>query len=412
LGIITIIIAIVVISVMAIKRINIGLAMLAGSAVLIIMTPLSLEQVLGAAQTALINPITWILIGSVLLIGMLGYILKNSGAMDIMVDSLVKLVGDSRWIMAVLAGVIGALVVPGGAMLSAPMIDQLGDKVGIGPEYKTGVNIIFRHVWYVSLPIIPSMLTAASLANVTPKELAAQNLPVLLVGLVSAWFLLLQPLPKSGGGKWNSKEFFRFAVSILPLLLVIFLYVIVGLHFLVSLALGVVVALFNLPEAGDSPLLSRVSSTGIHRAKTMLFPGIRLQLALAVAGVMLFKELLAVSGLINGFALNLVNMGIPMWLLLLVMPFIIGLATGSHEAAVAIAIPIFVPLLSPDIYLAGIGLTFIAASIGYMLSPLHLCVILTREYYNARFAQIYRYILPVTMIMLATGLIVAVLRGV
>ncbi|HCX79858.1 MAG TPA: hypothetical protein DG577_10650, partial [Firmicutes bacterium] len=99
MGIITIIIAIVVISVMAIKRINIGLAMLAGSAVLIIMTPLSLEQVLGAAQTALINPITWILIGSVLLIGMLGYILKNSGAMDIMVDSLVKLVGDSRWIM-------------------------------------------------------------------------------------------------------------------------------------------------------------------------------------------------------------------------------------------------------------------------------------------------------------------------
>jgi len=412
LGILTIIIAIAVISVMAIKRINIGLAMLAGSAVLIIMTPLSLEQVLGAVRTALINPITWILMGSVLLIGLLGYILKNSGAMDIMVDSLVKLLGDSRWIMAVLAGVIGALVVPGGAMLSAPMIDQLGDKVGIGPEYKTGVNIIFRHVWYVSMPMIPSMLTAASLANVSPKELGAQNLPVLLVGLISAWFLLLHPLPRSGRGSWSSQEFLRFTVSILPLLLVIFLYVAVGLDFLISLALGVLVALFNLPEPGDRSRCSRILSTGINRIKTMFFPGLRLQLALAVAGVMLFKELLSVSGLINGFALNLIGMGFPMWLLLLVMPFLIGLATGSHEAAIAIAIPIFVPLLTKDIYLAGISLTFIAASIGYMLSPLHLCVILTREYYNAKFAGVYRYLVPVPLIMLATGLVVALLRGV
>ena len=412
MGILTIIIAIAVISVMAIKRINIGLAMLAGSAVLIIMTPLSLEQVLGAVRTALINPITWILMGSVLLIGLLGYILKNSGAMDIMVDSLVKLLGDSRWIMAVLAGVIGALVVPGGAMLSAPMIDQLGDKVGIGPEYKTGVNIIFRHVWYVSMPMIPSMLTAASLANVSPKELGAQNLPVLLVGLISAWFLLLHPLPRSGRGSWSSQEFLRFTVSILPLLLVIFLYVAVGLDFLISLALGVLVALFNLPEPGDRSRCSRILSTGINRIKTMFFPGLRLQLALAVAGVMLFKELLSVSGLINGFALNLIGMGFPMWLLLLVMPFLIGLATGSHEAAIAIAIPIFVPLLTKDIYLAGISLTFIAASIGYMLSPLHLCVILTREYYNAKFAGVYRYLVPVPLIMLATGLVVALLRGV
>jgi hypothetical protein len=397
---------------MAIKRINIGLAMLAGSAVLIIMTPLSLELVLGAARTALINPITWILMGSVVLIGLLGYILKNSGAMDLMVESLVKLLGDSRWIMAVLAGVIGALVVPGGAMLSAPMIDQLGDKVGIGPEYKTGVNIIFRHVWYVSMPMIPSMLTAASLANVSPKELGAQNLPVLLVGLVSAWFFLLHPLPKSGQGAWSSKEFLRFTASILPLLLVIFLYVALGLDFLISLALGVLVALFNLPEPGEQSIFIRILSTGARRIKTMFIPGIRLQLALAVAGVMFFKELLSVSGLINGFALNLIGMGFPMWLLLLVMPFLIGLATGSHEAAIAIAIPIFVPLLTKDIYLAGISLTFIAASIGYMLSPLHLCVILTREYYNAKFAGVYRYLVPVPLIMLATGLVVALLRGV
>lgn len=412
LGILTIIIAIAVISILGIKRINIGLAMLAGSLVLIIMAPISLPQVFSSAKSALTNPNTLVLIGSVLLIGVLSYILKNSGALEVTVASLLGLVGDSRWIMALVTSIFSTLVVPGGAMLAAPINDELGDRVGIGAEYKAGINIIFRHVWYVYLPIIPSLLTAASLAGVTPKALAAQNLPVLFVGVIAAWFTLLQPLPKQGKGKWSSRAFVGFLVSLMPLLIVIALYLICGLHFLVALAIGVLLALINLPEKGEGSLWSRVIGTFICRVKTMILPGIRWQLALAIAGVMFFKELLVSSGIINGFAENLVAMGVPMWLLVTLLPLFIGLATGFHEAATAIALSIFIPLLPGEIFLAGVALTFVAATVGYMLSPMHLCVILTREYYDAKFATTYRYLLPVPMIMLATGVIVALLRGV
>lgn len=411
MGILSIIIAIAVISILGIKRINIGLAMLAGSLVLIIMAPLSLPQVLSAAKSALTDPNTLVLIGSVLLIGVLSYILKNSGALEIAVANLLGLVGDSRWIMALVTSIFSTLVVPGGAMLAAPINDELGDRVGIGPEYKTGINIIFRHIWYISLPIIPSLLTAASLAGVTPKSLAAQNLPVLIVGIIAAWFILLRPLPKQGRGKWSSRAFLMFLESLLPLLAVIALYVICGLPFLVTLAIGVLLALINLPEKGEAPLWSRVIGTLVSRVKTMVLPGIRWQLALAIAGVMFFKELLVSSGIINGFAEDLVAMGIPMWLLVTLLPLLIGLATGFHEAATAIALSIFIPLLPGDIFLAGVALTFVAATVGYMLSPMHLCVILTREYFDAKFAATYRYLLPVPMIMLATALIAGVIRG-
>lgn len=411
MDILTIIIAIAVISIMGMKRINIGLAMLAGSLVLIIMAPISLPQAFAAAKSALANPDTIVLMGSVLLIGVLSYILKNSRALEETVASLLGLVGDSRWIMALLTSIFSALVVPGGAMLAAPINDELGDKVEIGPEYKTGISIIFRHIWYVYLPIIPSLLTAASLAGVSPKALAAQNLPVLIAGVIAAWFILLQPLPKQGRGKWSSRAFLRFLVSLLPLLVLVFLYLICGLHFLAALAIGVLLALVNMPEKGEGTLFSRVTGTFFSRVKTMILPGLRWQLALAVAGVMIFKELLVSSGLINGFAENLVSQGIPMWLLLTLLPLFIGLSTGFHEAATAIALSIFIPLLPDKVFLAGVSLTYVAATVGYMLSPMHLCVILTREYFDAKFASTYRYLLPVPFIMLAAALIIGITRG-
>lgn len=411
MGIFTVILAITVIMLMARKRINIGLAMLVGSLVLIAATPMSVNQVVEAGKIALLNKVTWELAGAVTLIGILGHILKTSGALDIMVDRLLRLMGDPRWIMIVLPGLIGALSVPGGAMMSAPMVDQLGDRVKIGPEYKTGINIIFRHIWYVALPIIPSMILAASLAGLTARELAVLNIPALIFGLIAAWFCLLHRLTGKSRGKWNGTDFGVFLISIIPLLLVIGIYLVAGISFIIALITGIVFALFNLPAPGNEGFLSRTLATGITRAKTMILPGFKPQLLLVVAGIMVFKELLAVSGIINGFASDLVSLGIPLWLLLLTLPLLVGLATGSHEAAVGIAMPVFVPMLSGDLFLAGVGLTYITATLGYLMSPLHLCIILTREYYNAQFARIYKYTGPIALTMLVAGLLTSLLRG-
>ena len=411
MGILTVLIAILVIMLMARKRINIGLAMFAGCIVLVIGIPLSMEQIVQGLKAAYLSTVTWELVAAVLLIGALGHILKATGALSIMVDRLLKLMGDPRWIMIVLPGLIGALSVPGGAMMSAPLVDQLGDRVKIGPEYKTGINIIFRHIWYLALPIIPSKILAANLVDLRPQQLAMLNLPALALGFIGAWFFLLQPLQGKVRGKWNNRDFGQFFLSILPLLLVIVIYLVLGVNFVLALAVGIVAALINLPEPGVKPLFSRMLNTSWARIRIMIVPGLRPSLILVVAGIMLFKELLTISSVVNDFAADLVSLGIPLWLLLLFLPMFVGLATGSHEAAVGIALPVFVPLLSQDIYLAGVGLTYLTATLGYLSSPLHLCIILTREFFNANFARIYRYIGPVVLAMLISGLLTALFRG-
>ncbi len=139
---------------------------------------------------------------------------------------LLHLIGDPRWLMIILPSLIGVLTVPGGAMMSAPIVDSLGNKTKISAEHKTGINIIYRHIWYIIFPMIPTMVLAASLANVNPIELGLVNLPIILVGLVAAWFLLLHNLPGKSKVSWNANHFSHFLLSISPILFTLVLYLV------------------------------------------------------------------------------------------------------------------------------------------------------------------------------------------
>lgn len=411
MGILAVLVSIALIMVLIRKCVNIGLAMLAGAAALAVAAPMPLGQVWGAVVTALTDPATWNLVLIILFIGILGYILRSSGALAVMVDSLLRLLGDARWLMVIIPGLIGLLTVPGGAMMSAPMVDQLGDRVKISPEHKTGVNLVYRHLWYMIFPMISSIILASSLAGIRPLQLVKLNIPVAIVGGLASWFFLLRSV-NSGGekGRWNWADIGWFSLSILPIAGALLLFIGFGLYFPLALAIGIIAALLIMP-GGQGSLPRRMLSTGLERAKTMLWPGLKLEMILVVLGIMVYKEMLYASSLVTTFALGLMEMGIPLWLLLLILPFCVGMVTGVHTATVGIVIPIFLPLLGQDVFLPGLSLIYVSSTLGYLISPLHLCLILTREYYKARFGGVYKYVAPVAGLMLATALAAGILRG-
>lgn len=393
------------------KKLNVGLAMAAGAASLALTAPLSLEQVRQALWAAVSSPTTRDLMLIILFIGMLGYILKASSALKTMVDALLGLLGDARVLMVAIPGLIGLLTVPGGAIMSAPMVGQLGDGVGISPERKTGINLVYRHIWYLIFPMLSSVILAARLAGVTPVQLVAWNSPVMFTGLAASWFFLLRGIP-AGEGKsgFSRTNLVRFFASILPIVVVLTLYLGLGLWFPGALALGIALALINMP-GGEGPLPRRLLATGAARARTMLIPGFKAEMIVVVLGIMVYKEMLEASQLVTVFAGDLVGLGIPLWLLLLVMPFAVGMVTGAHSAAVAIVLPMFLPLLSETGYLAGLSLMYVSGTLGYLISPIHLCLILTREFYKSTLGKVYRLVLPVVGVMLATALVTSILRG-
>ncbi|MTI96209.1 MAG: DUF401 family protein [Firmicutes bacterium] len=411
MGFFAVIIAIGLIMYCVRRKLNMGLSMMLGALALALLAPVPLDLAWEALITALGDANTWTLTLVVVLIGVLGHLLTASGTLDLLVDKVLALsAGDSRWALTVIPMVMGALSVPGGAMMSAPLVDRLGDRGELAPEFKTGINIVFRHLWYVALPVIPSIILAAALADVTPATLAAQNLWAGLAGMVAAWWFLLRKIKGSEQPfQFHRADLALVLVSLLPLLVVLALFLIVELWFPLALVAGIICALLVLP-GGQGPLAFRMLAALRKRSLTMLAPGVRPGMLLVVPGVMIFKEMLHTSSLVNTFAADLVESGIPLWLLLLVLPFALGIATGSHEATVAIALPIFVPLLPAEHYLPALGLLFGSLTIGYIISPLHLCLILTREYFCSRLGGVYRYTGPVGISMLVVILVTALLR--
>ena len=411
LGIVSVVVSMSVILLLVRKKINIGLAMAAGAGTLALTAPLSGEQVWGALKAAFTNPTTLDLILIIVFIGMLGYILKASSALKRMVDSLLALLGNVRVLLIAIPGLIGLLTVPGGAIMSAPMVGQLGDGVGISPERKTGINLVYRHIWYLIFPMLSSVILAARLADVTPVQLVAWNSPVMVTGLAASWYFLLRNVPPGEQkGKYSNANLLRFAVTIMPIVVVLILFLALDVWFPAALAVGIVLALVNMPE-GEGLLPIRLAVTGWQRAKTMLWPGFKAEMIIVVLGIMIYKEMLETSQIVTVFAGDLVAWGIPLWLLLLVLPFVIGMVTGAHSAAVAIVLPMFLPLVADSGYMAGLSLMYVSGTLGYLISPIHLCLILTREFYKSLLSRVYRLVLPVVAVMMATALAIALVRG-
>lgn len=411
MGIFAVLVSIVLIMLLIRKGFNIGLSMLAGAAALALAAPMTPAAAWSAVVAALTAQATWDLALIILCIGVLGHILKESGALAVMVDSLLNLLGDPRWLMLVVPGLIGILTVPGGAMMSAPMVDQLGDRANISPERKTGINLVYRHLWHMIFPVVSSIILAATLAGVKPARLAGLNIPTAAVGLLVSWFFLLRGVSSGGAkGHWNWRDVGLFAVSILPLAGTLLLFVGFGIYFPLALVAGICLALTVLP-GGEGNIAARMAAAGWKRARTLLLPGLKPELILVILGIMVYKEILSASSLVTSFAANLMEMGIPLWLLLLILPFCVGAVTGVQTAAIGIVFPIFLPLLPGDAYLAGISLMYVSCMMGYLLSPLHLCLLLTVEFFKSKFGGVYRFVAPVSLSMLITALFVGIVRG-
>lgn len=91
--------------------------------------------------------------------------------------------------------------------------------------------------------------------------------------------------------------------------------------------------------------------------------------------------MLYATGTIDGLIVFFQESGIPAAAVVYLTAFFMGMLTGLSQGVVAIAFPLLVPLLGPN--LDAVALTLICGLTGTMLSPAHLCLIMTVEYFHA-----------------------------
>ncbi|MEA1926917.1 MAG: DUF401 family protein [Candidatus Auribacterota bacterium] len=110
---------------------------------------------------------------------------------------------------------------------------------------------------------------------------------------------------------------------------------------------------------------------------------------------------------------ELLDYRIPLLLIITVLPFISGVVTGIAVGFVGASFPVIIPMLdglSPLSYLAYAALAYSCGYMGMMLSPVHLCLLVSIDYFKAGLSSCYSLLIKlVALVIILTGIYVFVL---
>ncbi len=119
---------------------------------------------------------------------------------------------------------------------------------------------------------------------------------------------------------------------------------------------------------------------------------------LSLAGVLTFKSMLDYSGLLPLAGDEFTASGVPLVVAVALLPLLAGLVTGIAVGFTGAAFPLIVVLMqTPGSGLTPFATLVLAYGFGYMgmmLSPVHLCLLVTRDYFKSDVPRIYRHIMP------------------
>jgi integral membrane protein (TIGR00529 family) len=370
-------------------RWNLGLVMLGGALFLGALYRIGPSAQARVLFLATIDPVTINLVTGLVLIMVLENIIRKKGLLKRMMEAVVNVARDRRIAMAVLPGVIGLLPSAGGAAFSAPMVQEAAADADMAPERKAFINYWFRHIWEYISPLYPGIVLAAAITKTPLNRLMLSQLPLPLAVVGVGALLAFRGLrTETVRGKRNGDELMALFVTLLPITLSIVLVAVFKLPLAVAM-ITIVTAMF---------LLYRYS---VSEIMTALRESVSINVMLMVVGIMVFKGMLDASGAIEALPAFFTQSGLPMGVVLFALPFIVGLLTGLTVGFVGATFPIITAMLGGHPETAAITFAFASGFAGVMLSPTHLCLLLTIKYFKADTAGTYRLMyLPIAVVFL------------
>ena len=392
------------------KKISLGNAFFLGAILIGLLFGLKPEAMISSAIASVLMPKTLLLAVIVTLILVLSSSMEEGGNMGRLVENFRGLVTHSRLNLAMFPALIGLLPMPGGAIFSAPMVKELGSRSGLRPDQLSFINYWYRHIWEYWWPLYPGVLLAVTLAAIDLWVVVLIMWPLTVIA-VSLGSLSIR------GSDLKDAEVIRdtrrpagpFVKELTPILIVI-----CG-----GLGLGIIIAAVSpgLDTAKEIGLIcalvlsilsvwfrSRVKPEAIRKILTS--PHI-LRMFYMIVAILIFKGMLEDSRAVEAISGEFMALAVPLVLIVVVLPFIVGGITGITIAFVGSTFPIIIPLiqtLGEGAFMpAYVALALVSGFLGVLLSPLHLCLLLSNQYFDAAFGRVYRHLLLPCGVLLATG---------
>ncbi|MFC2046944.1 DUF401 family protein [Chloroflexota bacterium] len=375
-------------------RVIAGLAILCGGLMLAI-SVLPLADIPRLVISTLVNNHTLQLLLIVASALTLSRILEIKGLLSMLAQTLENI--GPRASITITPSVIGFVPMPAGALVSATAIKDVAARMSLKPAQATFINYWFRHIWEFSLPVYPAIITTSIILNVPLSAVVVTLLPMLalagLLGIVSSLRILRARQPTITNKTRHINVILHLLISGWPIFVIVVL-VLVG-----------VAAWIVFPTILIATMIQQ--KVRWREIKASLRYGLEPKILVLLISVMLYKAVIETSGSANALISDLEALKLPLVCIVAFLPIVIGLATGISMAFVGITFPLLAPLITQgtNVNHFAILLAYTSGEIGLLLSPMHLCLILSTEYFNARLFDVYRYVIPLVVPMEIIALI-------
>lgn len=316
-----------------------------------------------------------------LLVFYLSNLLTDSGILSNMLISLERIIRDIRFVIISLPFMIGLVPAPSGAMLSAPFVQELGSRIGMSSEKKLIINYWFRHITEYLNPVYPGPILAVAIAGITFKDLFVINLPIMIFDFVLGFILFVARVK---GDLLNKEKVTIGDLKVilngtLPILIAISLPIVIRLNLALSIAISIALVV----------ILNRVK---LQLLKGIIRKSLKYDILLLIFSVMFFKNVLENSKAIELVSKAFMDYNVPHFLIIVILPLIIGFITGITIGYVGLAFPLLLPFFKENLSL--FMLAYVSGYVGVLLSPTHLCFSVTQKYFNASYAKVYKSTVP------------------
>lgn len=345
-------------------------------------------------------------------------LLERSGQLQRIVETFGLLVPSRRFTTLAMPALIGLLPMPGGALFSAPMVQHSYPAGERSPELMAALNYWFRHIWEYWWPLYPGFVLAVSLLGVQAWRFILAQLPMTLGAILGGVLFIARYMPRVTRTQQKERApvalLLREVMPIMLLLILLFAGQVIhsflrpflplpppkyfGFSLGLTAAVGCVMRKNGL---GGRDLVASVCKLSIFRMAMIIF------------GIMAFKGVLMRSSAMDVVREELGLYGIHPLLIITLLPFISGLVTGIAMGFVGTSFPLVVSLIPPGEVIPYGLLAYGFGYMGMMLTPMHLCLLVTNDYFGTDFLKTYRYLWKaVLLVMLWTVGLFAIYRAI
>lgn len=238
-------------------------------------------------------------------------------------------------------------------------------------------------------PIIPGMILGCAVANISVSDLVVHLAWMAVVAFLAGWFVLIRPLrftdrrmKREHTPESRRRHIREISLAIGPVLVNVILMLVFDVS--AGLAMGIVTVLMI-------PVLHLMKRP--VPVRDIFVGALDWKLLVNVTCILYFISVLTEAGILDEMIRAFQSTDLPTPVIIAAVSTVVGILTGMSQGHAAIVMPIVAGIAPGDLNLAGIVMVFGVA--GQMITPTHVCLMVTVDYFKSDF---FKTLAPIVLL--------------